>query len=167
MVSTKKATFAMGCFWQPDYIFSKIEGVIKTRVGYTGCNSRFISPSYEQVCSGTTGCAEAIEITFNPKIISYQELLDLFWQKHDPTQENGQGPDIGEQYRSAIFYHDTEQKRLAEKSREKWSKRLKDKSNKIVTEISPALDFYPAEDYHQKYLDKTGRSCHISRNVFE
>lgn len=156
------ATFAMGCFWQPDYIFSKVSGVIKTQVGYTGCDSSCINPSYEEVCSSRTGCAEAIQIEFNPGVISYEGLLDLFWQNHDSTQMNRQGPDVGTQYRSAIFYHNKQQKKLALESKKKWKLRLKDKSKKIVTEITKASAFYEAEKYHQKYLDKTGGACHIS-----
>ena len=160
------ATFAMGCFWQPDYIFSKIKGVIKKRVGYTGCNAACKNPTYEQVCSNTSGCAEAIEIIFNAKIISYNELLDLFWKNHDPTQMNQQGPDIGTQYRSAIFYHSPEQKKQAQVSKKRWEKRLKNKTMQIVTEITKATPFYSAEDYHQEYLQKTDRSCHISISPF-
>lgn len=157
----------MGCFWQPDYIFSKIQGIIKTQVGYTGCNKEYNNPSYEEVCSSETGCAEAIEIIFDPDKISYDELLDLFWTNHNPTTMNRQGPDVGTQYRSAIYYHNERQKALILKSKKKWERRLIDKSMKIVTEIEPASTFYSAEDYHQKYLEKTGRSCHISRSVFK
>lgn len=160
----EKATFAMGCFWQPDYVFSKVKGVVATRVGYTGCNTEG-TPNYEQVCSGKTGCAEAIEITFDPKVITYNQLLDIFWMKHDPTQMNRQGPDVGTQYRSAIFYHTPEQKKQAVASEATWKKRLIDPAT-IVTEISKATVFYPAEAYHQKYLEKTGRACHLSRSVF-
>ncbi len=164
---TEKATFAMGCFWQPDYIFSKIPGIIKTAVGYTGCSKDCKNPNYEEVCSDETGCAEAIQIIFNPKKITYQELLDLFWTNHNPTTMNQQGPDIGTQYRSAIFYHNEKQRTLAIASKEKWEKLLKDKSRKIVTEIVKASAFYPAENYHQKYLEKTGRACHIPERVFK
>lgn len=166
MKKTEVATFAMGCFWQPDYVFSKVKGIIKTRVGYTGCNSSCKNPTYEQVCSERTGCAEAIELTFDPAQITYDQLLDLFWQNHDPTQENAQGPDIGSQYRSAIFYHNETQQKAITASHKKWSTRLKDKTKRIVTQITPAADFYEAESYHQKYLEKTGRSCHISRSPF-
>lgn len=160
------ATFAMGCFWQPDYIFSKVKGVIKTRVGYTGCNSSCKNPTYEDVCDDKTGCAEAIEITFDPDKITFEQLLDLFWQNHDPTQEDGQGPDIGSQYRSAIFYHSKEQEKAIATSHKKWSSRLKDKTKHIVTQITQATPFYEAESYHQRYLEKTGRSCHISKSPF-
>ncbi len=165
-MKTEKATFAMGCFWQPDYIFSKVHGVIKTIVGYTGCKKGCNNPSYEEVCSSGTGCAEAIEIIFDPKVISYDELLDIFWTNHDPTTLNRQGPDTGTQYRSAIYYHDENQKKAILKSKAKWEKKLINKDMKIVTEIEKASEFYPAEKYHQKYLEKTGRSCHISRSVF-
>lgn len=163
----EKAVFAMGCFWQPDYVFAKIKGVLKTRVGYTGCNPECTNPTYEEVCSTQSGCAEAIEITFDPKKITYEELLDLFWKNHDPTQMNRQGPDVGTQYRSAIFYQNETQEKQALASKNKWEKRLTDKKLKIVTELSPAVTFYPAEDYHQNYLEKTGRSCHISRSPFK
>lgn len=122
---------------------------------------------YEQVCSSTTGCAEAIELTFNPTLITYDELLDIFWTSHDPTQMNRQGPDVGTQYRSAIFYHTEEQKKQALASKKKWEAKLDDKALKIVTEITKAPPFYPAEDYHQDYLQKTGRSCHISISPFK
>lgn len=161
---TQTAIFAMGCFWQPDYIFSKIEGVTSTKVGYTGCNTS-AKPTYEQVCSEKTGCAEAIEITFD-NLTSYEKLLDIFWTHHDPTTQNQQGPDFGTQYRSAIFYLNEEQKQQAIKSQQKWEKLLIDKSKTIVTEIVSATKFYEAEDYHQKYLTKTGRACHISKRVF-
>ncbi len=146
----KKATFAAGCFWGVEKIFMKLPGVVSTQVGYTGGIVK--NPDYEQVCFGKTGHAEALEVTYDPKTISYEELLTVFWEYHDPTTKNQQGPDIGSQYRSAIFYHDEEQKKPAEKSRE-----LLDASgvykNKIVTEIVPAAPFFRAEEYHQKYLE--------------
>lgn len=163
--SKVRATFAMGCFWQPDYLFSKLKGIRARRVGYTGCHVDCKNPTYEKVCSGTSGCAEAIEIEFDPARISYDELLDFFWTHHDPTQHNQQGPDVGSQYRSALFYHSEEQKKQAEASKKQWGKKLMH-PQKIVTEIVPATTFYPAEDYHQSYLAKTGRSCHISRSPF-
>jgi len=166
-MKTEQAIFAMGCFWQPDYIFSRVSGVIKTRVGYTGCNNRFPNPTYEQVCSAETGCAEAIEITFDPKIINYDELLDIFWTNHDPTTMDRQGPDVGTQYRSAIFYLDDKQKKCALASKKKWNPKLLDKNAKIVTQIVEATEFHEAERYHQKYLDNTGRSCHISKRAFK
>ena len=163
----EKATFAMGCFWQPDYVFSKISGVVETVVGYTGCNPNCKNPAYEDVCSDETNCAEAIEITFDSKKISYEKPLDIFWTHHNPTTLNRQGPDFGSQYRSTIFYHNEKQKSFALKSKIKWEKRLIDKSKKIVTEIAKASEFYKAEDYHQKYLVKTGRVCHIPERVFK
>ncbi len=167
MIKEEKAIFAMGCFWQPDYVFSKVKGVIRTRVGYIGGHVNLKNPTYEQVCSSETGFAEAIEITFDSKIITYSELLDLFWTNHDPTQMNRQGPDIGTQYRSAIFYLEDKQKKQALNSLKKWRPNLLDKSKQIITEITKATTFYAAEDYHQKFLEKTGRSCHIAKNVFK
>lgn len=165
-MKTKKATFAMGCFWQPDYVFSKLKGIVAKRVGYTGCNPACVHPSYKEVCSGKTNCAEAIELEFNPDEISYGELLDVFWKNHDPTQLNQQGPDVGTQYRSAIFYHNEEQKKQAQSSKKKWKSRLKNTALQIVTEITEATPFYEAESYHQNYLHTTGRSCHISPSPF-
>ena len=166
MKELQKAAFAMGCFWQPDYIFSKVSGIIKIAVGYTGCNTNCKNPSYEDICSDATGCAEAIQISFNPKKIAYEELLDIFWTNHNPTTLNSQGPDFGAQYRSAIFYYSEKQKKSAFASKTKWEKRLIDKSKKIVTEIVSASEFYKAEEYHQKYLAKTGGVCHIPERVF-
>lgn len=146
-----KAIFAAGCFWGVEYSFSKLNGVISTRVGY--CGGEKENPSYEDVCSGKTGHAEAIEITFDPKILSYQELLNHFWNIHDPTTINRQGPDIGTQYRSVIFYLDEEQKKAAINLRESLnSKKILKKP--IVTEIVKASTFYEAEEYHQSYYLK-------------
>ena len=132
-------------------------GVEKTTVGYTGGETK--NPTYEQVCTGKTGHAEAVQIIYNPKIITYEQLLETFWMIHDPTQKNRQGPDIGTQYRSAIFYHNQEQKHMAEESKKQKEKYLE---VKIQTEITLAKEFYPAEEYHQKYLKKQGRtSCRI------
>ncbi len=149
----KKATFAAGCFWGVENKFSHLQGVEKTKVGYTG--GHVSNPSYEQVCSDTTGHAEAVEIIYNPQSISYDQLLNFFWQIHDPTQKNRQGVDVGSQYRSVIFYHDEEQKKLAEKSKENLENLGKFKYP-IVTNIEPAKDFYEAEEYHQCYLKKKG-----------
>ena len=161
------ATFAGGCFWGVEYYFSKIKGVASTRVGYIGGDEvECPNPTYEDVCSDETGYAEAIEITFDPKVVSYESLLDVFWTIHDPTTLNRQGPDVGTQYRSAIFYHSVEQKKIAEASRKKWEGKLIDKTKKIVTEIVPAKTFFPAEDYHQKYVMRTGRACHLPPKVF-
>jgi peptide methionine sulfoxide reductase msrA/msrB len=147
----KKATFAGGCFWcmQPPY--DKLKGVVSTRVGYTG--GRVENPTYEQVSSGKTGHAEAVEILFDPSETTYEELLDVFWQNIDPTSLNRQFADVGTQYRTAVFYHDEEQKRLALASREALEKSGKFKGP-IVTEILPAAEFYAAEDYHQEYYKK-------------
>lgn len=152
------ATFAAGCFWGVEQSFRQLPGVLSTRVGY--CNGSMKDPTYKVVCTGKTGHAEAIEITFNPDLISYDELLNYFWQLHDPTTKNRQGVDIGTQYRSAIFYHNEHQQQLAINS-----KKLLDGSHHYsvptVTEISPAEHFYPAEEYHQCYLEKKGLgSCH-------
>jgi peptide-methionine (S)-S-oxide reductase len=152
------ATFAAGCFWGVEDTFMKKKGVKATSVGYTGGN--FSNPTYEDVCTDKTGHAEAIQLRFDPKEVSYEELLDLFWSIHDPTTKNRQGPDIGSQYRSTIFYHTAEQEKTAKKSKQD----LDDSKfqNKIVTEIVPATTFYPAENYHQKYYQKNGGgSCYI------
>lgn len=152
------ATFAAGCFWGVEEVFTKTKGVKSTRVGYIGGN--LPNPTYEDVCTDRTGHAEALQVEYDPKEISYEELLDLFWSIHNPTTKNRQGPDIGSQYRSIIFYHSPEQERIAKKSKQE----LEDSNkfqNKIVTEIVPATTFYPAEDYHQKYYQKIGGgSCY-------
>ena len=153
----QKATFGAGCFWGVEATFQNIPGVVKTTVGYSGGN--LINPTYEQVCTDQTGHAEVIQITYDPSIVSYEKLLEIFWNLHDPTQLNRQGVDVGSQYRSVIFYHNNEQKKLAEESKKKIQEKI---TKKIVTEISKAQEFYPAEDYHQKYLDKQGKSsCHF------
>ncbi len=145
-----KAIFATGCFWCVQEIYDSTPGVINTTVGYTGGDT--INPTYEEVCSGTTNHAEAIEVEYDPKIVSYEELLKQFWKMHDPTTLNRQGPDIGTQYRSAIFYLDDKQKKIAEQSKIKMNN---EKFNgKIVTEITKSSIFYPAEKYHQKYNEK-------------
>lgn len=153
------ATFAAGCFWGVEDLFLKTNGVIKTTVGYTGGHAK--NPTYSQVCSDATGHAEAVQIEFDPKIINYNELLKIFWENHNPTTYHRQGPDVGSQYRSAIFYHNDEQKRQAEESKAELEKSKKYR-DKIVTEITKASEFYPAEEYHQKYLQKKGlTTCHI------
>ncbi len=152
---TQKATFAAGCFWGVEEAFRKIKGVVATAVGYTGGHTA--DPSYKEVCTDTTGHAEAVEVTFDPEAVSYGELLRVFWDLHDQTTADRQGPDIGSQYRSAIFYRGEEQKRLAEESK----KALESSGvygRPIVTEITTATEFYPAEEYHQKYLMKRGLS---------
>jgi peptide-methionine (S)-S-oxide reductase len=146
-----KATFAAGCFWGVEAAFRQVQGVTATSVGYTGGSLE--RPSYEDVCTGRTGHAEAVEVEFDPARVSYEELLETFWQNHDPTTLNRQGPDVGSQYRSAIFFHGPEQEAAAIASRD----RIQAKSSKpVVTEITPASEFYPAEEYHQRYLEKRG-----------
>ncbi len=145
------ATFAAGCFWHVEETFRTLRGVKETMVGYTG--GHFKNPTYEDVCSDITGHAEALQITYDPKVISYERLLDVFWNNHDPTTINRQGFDIGEQYRSAIFYHNEKQKKLAEESKKKLEKSGK-YNRPIVTVIVKAGHFYKAEEYHQKYLMK-------------
>ena len=149
------ATFAAGCFWGVEEAFTKIKGVKSTRVGYIGGNLQ--NPTYEDVCTDRTGHAEALQVKYDPKEVSYEELLDLFWSIHNPTTKNRQGPDIGSQYRSIIFYHTPEQESIAKKSKQELDASNKFQ-NKIVTEIIPATTFYQAEDYHQKYYQKIGGS---------
>ena len=152
---TEKATFAAGCFWQVEADFRKLEGVTRTTVGYTG--GSLDRPSYEDVCTDRTGHAEAVLVEFDPQRVSYDDLLSVFWSTHDPTQLNRQGPDVGSQYRSAVFVHDEEQGRAARESKE----RVQSRSDRpVVTEIVPAGTLWPAEDYHQRYLEKRGlASC--------
>ena len=153
----EKATLAAGCFWGVEAAFRQIKGVKSTRVGYTGGEMK--NPSYEDVCTDETGHAEAVEVTFDQIKAPYKDLLKVFWQNHNPTQLNRQGPDVGTQYRSAIFYHNAKQKKDAESSLKEEQKKYK---NKIVTQILKAEDFFEAEDYHQQYLEKRGLStCHI------
>lgn len=160
--ATDVAVFASGCFWGTEYMFKDVEGVISTRVGYTG--GHLERPTYQQVCTGQTGHAEAMEILYDPTKVSYEKLARLFFETHDPTQVNRQGPDIGTQYRSAIFYKDEDQKTVAEKL----VKELEGKGLKVATEISPAQTFWPAEEYHQDYYVKTGKRpyCHSYRKLF-
>ncbi len=150
-----KATFGAGCFWHVEDLFRKTKGVKSTKVGYTGGN--LTNPTYEEVCTDRTGHAEAVEVEYDPNEISYDELLDVFWNNHDPTSLNRQGPDVGIQYRSSIFFHDESQKQAAQKSKEKLDSSGKF-SKKIVTEIVPSPEFYKAEEYHQKYFQKHGIS---------
>lgn len=151
---TEQAIFAAGCFWGVEAAFRRVPGVVDTSVGYTGGHTQ--NPTYKQVCSDTTGHAEAVRVIFDPEQVGYQDLLNLFWDIHDPTTPNRQGPDIGSQYRSAIFYQNESQRRTAEAS-----KAQQDESGRhrgaIVTEITEAGPFYEAEDYHQQYLEKRGR----------
>ena len=148
-----KATFGAGCFWHVEEIFRKTKGVKSTQVGYSGGMKQ--NPTYEDVCTDTTGHAESVEIDYDPEIISYNDLLKIFWENHNPTTLNRQGPDVGNQYRSAIFYHDEQQKEIAEKSKESLDS-SKAFDDPIVTQIVPAPEFYKAEDYHQKYFKKQG-----------
>jgi len=146
-----KATFAAGCFWHVEALFRKVNGVTSATVGYTG--GKFENPSYENVCSDKTGHAEAIQIEFDPSLVSYEDLLNVFWDNHDPTALNRQGPDIGTQYRSAIFFQNQEQEKIAKTSKEKLQN--SNRFNKdIVTQIVPATTFYVAEEYHQRYFEK-------------
>jgi peptide-methionine (S)-S-oxide reductase len=154
-----KATFAAGCFWGVEATFRTLPGVTSTRVGYTGGN--LADPTYKDVCTDRTGHAEAVEVEYDPAKISYEKLLDVFWENHDPTQLNRQGPDRGTQYRSAIFYHSPEQESAAKASKQELEKTHR-YSKPIVTQIVPATTFYEAEDYHQQYLEKRGlATCHI------
>jgi peptide-methionine (S)-S-oxide reductase len=155
----EKATFAAGCFWGVEATFRSLPGVTATRVGYTG--GSLGQPTYNQVCSDRTGHAEAVEVTYDPEKVSYEELLKVFWQNHDPTTLNRQGPDVGAQYRSAIFYHSPEQEAAARASKQKLEESHA-YSKPIVTQIVPAVEFWEAEDYHQQYLEKRGLAhCHL------
>jgi len=153
------ATFGAGCFWGVEAAFQRVPGVIETAVGYSGGHAE--NPSYQDVCTDETGHAEVVQVTFDPAKVSFEELLQVFWGIHDPTQLNRQGPDVGTQYRTAIFFHSPEQEAVAKKSREalEASGKLR---RRIATEITPAGKFYRAEEYHQKYLQKRGAaSCHF------
>lgn len=150
-----KATFAAGCFWGVEHAFRRVPGVRDAVVGYTGGTTE--RPSYEEVCSDRTGHAEAIEVTYDPDVVSYAQLVEMFWRIHDPTQLNRQGPDVGRQYRSAIFVHDAEQERIAADSMARAQERFR---RPIVTEIVPAGPFWRAEDYHQRYYENRGlKAC--------
>ena len=156
---SEKATFAAGCFWGIEVKFRMIPGVQDAVVGYSGGHT--VNPTYKDVCTDETGHAEVVEVTFDPAVVSYEKLLEAFWMMHDPTQMNRQGPDVGTQYRSAIFFHTPEQEAAAKKS-----KAALDASGKfrrpVATEITPAGSFYRAEEYHQRYLEKRGAaSCHF------
>ena len=157
---TEKATLAAGCFWGIEAAFSRIDGVVSTAVGYVG--GTLENPTYENVCSGETGHAEAVQLQFDPAKVGYDRLLDLFWEIHDPTTLNRQGPDIGSQYRSAIFFHGPEQEATARASKERQVATGRFR-NPIVTEIVPAATFWRAEAYHQRYFEKRGRT---SRGLF-
>jgi peptide-methionine (S)-S-oxide reductase len=158
-MTTQKATFGAGCFWGVEAAFRQVPGVVSTVVGYTG--GTMANPTYEDVCSDRTGHAEAVEVEYDPSRVAYEDLLRVFWENHDPTTPNRQGPDVGTQYRSAIFFHTPEQEAAARASKEEL-----DRSGKyrrpIVTEITPAPAFWRAEDYHQQYLEKRGLAhCRI------
>ena len=154
----EKATFAAGCFWGVEYVFRRIPGVLDVSVGYTGGMTK--NPTYREVCSHTTGHAEATQVTFDPERVSFDQLLEVFWAMHDPTQVNRQGPDIGDQYRSAIFTHSPEQHAAAEASKQRAQARF---GKPIATQITPLTTFYAAEDYHQAYYEKNGHEpyCHV------
>ena len=153
MIKTEKATFAAGCFWGVEAAFRQVQGVRSTAVGYMG--GTLENPTYRDVCTDQTGHAEAVEVTYDPSKVSYDDLLNVFWQLHDPTTLNRQGPDVGTQYRSAIFFHDAEQEAAAKASKEALQKSGPHKKP-IVTEIVPPSEFWPAEEYHQQYLEKRG-----------
>jgi peptide-methionine (S)-S-oxide reductase len=150
---TEKATFGMGCFWCTEAIFQRLKGVISVKSGYEG--GTLSNPTYEEVCTGATGHAEVLEVTYNPMVISYDDLLEVFWKSHDPTTLNRQGADSGTQYRSVIFYHSAEQKALAEKYKAELNK-TNAYGKKVVTAIEAAKPFYVAENYHQNYFNKNG-----------
>jgi len=152
-MKTELATFGAGCFWGVEVVFRNIDGVTDAIAGYMGGHKE--NPSYEEVCADKTGHAEVVQVSFNPEEVDYEVLLNAFWENHDPTTLNKQGADIGEQYRSVIFYHSDEQKEIAEESKKKLGESGKFK-DEIVTEIVPAKDFYKAEEYHQRYLEKRG-----------
>jgi peptide-methionine (S)-S-oxide reductase len=152
-MTAEKATFGAGCFWGVEETFRKLKGVISTTVGYAGGNKD--NPSYEDVCTDATGHAEVVQVEFDPSQISYLQLLDVFWSNHNPTTLNRQGPDVGAQYRSVIFYHSSEQKSAAEKSKTEKAAKF---TRPIVTQIEPAPKFWRAEEYHQRYLEKRGQS---------
>ena len=151
---TEKTTFGAGCFWGVEAAFRQLKGVTSTSVGYSG--GSFKTPTYGDVCTGQTGHAEVVQVEYDPSKVSYDELLRVFWQIHDPTTLNRQGPDVGTQYRSAIFFHTPEQNSAVEASKEKLQSSGRYK-RPIVTEITPASEFYRAEEYHQQYLEKHGR----------
>ena len=149
----KKATFGAGCFWGVEHTFQKLDGVETTQVGYAG--GRTENPTYKDVCYTDTGHVEVVEVTYDPGRVSYEELLNVFWSNHDPTQVNRQGPDVGEQYRSVVFAHDEEQKELAAKTKEELNKSGQFQ-RPVATGIEDAPEFYRAEEYHQRYYDKMG-----------
>jgi peptide-methionine (S)-S-oxide reductase len=153
------ATFGAGCFWGVEAEFRKVKGVTATAVGYSG--GKLDNPSYRDVCTDTTGHAEVVQVEYDPAVVPYDDLLNVFWENHDPTTLNRQGPDVGTQYRSVIFFHDPEQEAAARASKERLEESGRFRQP-IVTQIEPAADFWKAEEYHQQYLEKRGlASCHI------
>ena len=155
---TEQATFGAGCFWGVEWVFRKVPGVLDAVSGYSGGTTA--NPTYREVCSHTTGHAEVVRVTFDPAVVTYEQLLEVFWAMHDPTQVNRQGPDVGDQYRSAIYSTTDEQLAAANASKERAQERF---DRPIATEIRPAPEFYPAEDYHQAYYEKNGHTpyCHV------
>ncbi len=147
-----KATFAAGCFWHVEDLFRKVKGVSSATSGYTG--GAMPNPSYQDVCTDRTGHAEAVQVEYDPEQVSYDELLKVFWENHNPTTLNRQGPDVGTQYRSAIFFHDAEQEKAAKESMKNLQESMPEK--KVVTEITPTKEFFKAEEYHQRYFEKQG-----------
>ena len=160
-----KATFAAGCFWDVEAAFRKVEGVLETVAGYTGGSGA--NPSYEQVESGTTGHAEAVGIVYDPTVVSYNQLLDLFWEMHDPIHADRQGEYTGSQYRSIIFYHNEKQKTDAVKSRDRIAASEKYRNRPLLTEILPASEFWPAEECHQRFYEKCGQGYCTSHKIWE
>ncbi len=152
-MQTEKATLAAGCFWGVEAAFRQIKGVVSATVGYTG--GTFPNPTYQDVCGGGTGHAEAVQVEYDPSLVSYKALLDVFWKEHDPTTLNRQGPDVGSQYRSAIFFHTPEQQAAAAASKDELDRGGRHRGP-VVTEITAATEFYAAEDYHQRYFEKRG-----------
>ena len=158
-MNTEKATFGAGCFWGVEAAFRQVPGVVDAAVGYAGGTTE--NPSYREVCSDRTGHAEVVEVEYDPARVSYDDLLTVFWENHDPTTLNRQGPDVGTQYRSVVFFHTPEQEEAARASKERLEKSGRFR-RPIVTQIEPAAEFWRAEDYHQQYLEKRGlASCHI------
>jgi peptide-methionine (S)-S-oxide reductase len=157
VTTTETATFGAGCFWGVEYVFRRVPGVINAEVGYGGGMTK--NPTYQEVCSHTTGHAEITRVTFDPAVVNYGQLLEVFWAMHDPTQVDRQGPDVGDQYRSVIFTHSAEQLEAATTSRDRAQARF---DRPIATEIREAGEFYPAENYHQSYYEKNGHQpyCH-------
>ena len=160
-IRTEKATFAAGCFWKPEMFYREMDGVVDTEVGYEG--GHVDNPTYEMVCSGTTGHAEVVQVQFDADKVSYEELVDRFWEIHDPTQVNRQGPDIGDQYRTAIFTHSDEQAAAARRSLEREQENHR---KPIATSIEPATGFWKAEEYHQCYLEKRAGQGGILSSLF-